>query len=31
MAETHPNRFYQHSAATDRTDNSTVTSTLPTI
>jgi phospholipase C len=31
MAETYPNRFYQHSAATDRTHNSTVTSTLPTI
>lgn len=31
MAETYPNRFYQHSAATDRSHNSTVTSTLPTI
>lgn len=31
MAETYPNRFYQHSAATDRLHNSTVTSTLPTI
>lgn len=31
MAETYPNRLYQHSAATDRTHNSTVTSTLPTI
>ncbi|MGZ4560206.1 MAG: alkaline phosphatase family protein [Mycobacteriaceae bacterium] len=31
MAETYPNRFYQHAAATDRLHNSTVTSTLPTI
>ena len=31
MAETYPNRFYQHSAQTDRTHNSTVTSTMPTI
>jgi phospholipase C len=31
MAEPYPNRFYQHAAATDRTHNSTVTSTLPTI
>lgn len=31
MAETYPNRFYQHAAATDRTHNSTATSTLPTI
>ncbi len=31
MAETYPNRFYQHAARTDRTHNSTVTSTLPTI
>jgi phospholipase C len=31
MAETYPNRFYQHAAATDRPHNSTVTSTLPTI
>lgn len=31
MAETYPNRFYQHSAATDRLHNSTVTSTMPTI
>ena len=31
MAETYPNRFYQHSAQTDRTHNSTTTSTLPTI
>ncbi|WP_347110828.1 alkaline phosphatase family protein [Paenarthrobacter sp. S56] len=31
MAETYPNRFYQHAAATDRIHNSTVTSTLPTI
>lgn len=31
LAETYPNRFYQHSAATDRLHNSTVTSTLPTI
>ncbi|MFC8409101.1 alkaline phosphatase family protein [Arthrobacter sp. NPDC057259] len=31
MAETYPNRFYQHAAATDRIHNSTVTATLPTI
>ncbi|MGI8699950.1 MAG: alkaline phosphatase family protein [Nocardioidaceae bacterium] len=31
MAETYPNRFYQHSAQTDRIHNSTDTSTLPTI
>ncbi len=31
MAETYPNRFYQHSARTDRLHNSSVTSTLPTI
>jgi phospholipase C len=31
MAETYPNRFYQHAARTDRIHNSTVTSTLPTI
>jgi phospholipase C len=31
MAETYPNRLYQHSAATDRLHNSSVTSTLPTI
>ena len=31
MAETYPNRFYMHSAQTDRLHNSTVTSTLPTI
>ncbi len=31
MAETYPNRFYQHSAATDRLHNSTATSTMPTI
>ncbi len=31
MAETYPNRLYQHAAATDRLHNSTVTSTLPTI
>jgi phospholipase C len=31
MAETYPNRFYQHAARTDRLHNSTVTSTLPTI
>lgn len=30
-AETFPNRFYQHSARTDRDDNSMTTSTLPTI
>jgi len=30
-AESYPNRFYQHAARTDRTHNSTVTSTLPTI
>ncbi|GAA2499259.1 alkaline phosphatase family protein [Terrabacter carboxydivorans] len=31
MAETYPNRFYMHAAATDRIHNSTATSTLPTI
>ena len=31
MAETYPNRFYQHAAQTDRLHNSTVTATLPTI
>jgi len=31
MAETYPNRFYQHTAQTDRLHNSTTTSTLPTI
>lgn len=31
MAETYPNRFYQHCARTDRLHNSTATSTLPTI
>jgi phospholipase C len=31
MAETYPNRFYMHSAQTDRLHNSTVTATLPTI
>lgn len=31
MAEIYPNRFYMHAAQTDRTHNSTVTSTLPTI
>ncbi|WP_369394710.1 alkaline phosphatase family protein [Streptomyces sp. CG1] len=31
MAETYPNRFYQHAARTDRIHNSTVISTLPTI
>ncbi|MGI8612359.1 MAG: alkaline phosphatase family protein [Nocardioidaceae bacterium] len=31
MAETYPNRFYQHSAQTDRLHNSTDVSTLPTI
>jgi phospholipase C len=31
MAETYPNRFYQHAARTDRIHNSTVVSTLPTI
>jgi phospholipase C len=31
MAETYPNRFYQHCARTDRLHNSSVTSTLPTI
>ncbi|MDQ1588407.1 MAG: phospholipase, partial [Microbacteriaceae bacterium] len=31
MAETYPNRLYQHAAATDRLHNSSVTSTLPTI
>jgi phospholipase C len=31
MAETYPNRFYQHAAQTDRTHNSTTISTLPTI
>jgi phospholipase C len=31
MAETYPNRFYQHAAQTDRIHNSTTVSTLPTI
>jgi phospholipase C len=31
MAETYPNRFYQHAAQTDRIHNSSTTSTLPTI
>jgi phospholipase C len=31
MAETYPNRFYQHAAQTDRIHNSTTTCTLPTI
>jgi phospholipase C len=31
MAETYPNRFFQHSAQTDRTHNSTATATMPTI
>jgi len=31
MAETYPNRFYQHAAQTDRLHNSTVTATMPTI
>ncbi|MCU1355647.1 MAG: alkaline phosphatase family protein [Acidimicrobiales bacterium] len=31
MAETYPNRFYQHAAATDRLHNSSTTSSLPTI
>ena len=31
MAETYPNRFYQHSARTDRIHNSTATATMPTI
>jgi phospholipase C len=31
MAETYPNRFYQHAGRTDRLHNSTATSTLPTI
>jgi len=31
MAETYPNRFYQHAAQTDRLHNSTTTSSLPTI
>ena len=31
MAETYPNRFYQHSARTDRLHNSTATATMPTI
>ncbi|WP_199835928.1 alkaline phosphatase family protein [Streptomyces sp. TP-A0356] len=31
MAETYPNRFYQHAAQTDRIHNSTDVSTLPTI
>ena len=31
MAETYPNRFYQHSARTDRLHNSTAISSLPTI
>jgi phospholipase C len=31
MAETYPNRFYQHAAQTDRIHNSTATATMPTI
>ncbi|MET7900621.1 alkaline phosphatase family protein [Streptomyces sp. NPDC005355] len=31
MAETYPNRFYQHSAQTDRIHNSTATATIPTV
>ncbi|UQX88804.1 alkaline phosphatase family protein [Jatrophihabitans telluris] len=31
MAETYPNRFYQHAAQTDRLHNSTVTASIPTI
>ncbi len=31
LAETYPNRFYQHAAQTDRLHNSSTTSTLPTI
>jgi phospholipase C len=31
MAETYPNRFYQHAAVTDRLSNSSTISTLPTI
>jgi phospholipase C len=31
LAETYPNRFYQHAARTDRLHNSTAVSTLPTI
>lgn len=31
MAETYPNRFYQHAAQTDRIHNSTAMSSLPTI
>ncbi len=31
MAETYPNRFYQHAAQTDRTHNNSTISTLPTI
>ena len=31
MAETYPNRFYQHSAQTDRLDDSTAIATMPTI
>lgn len=31
LAETYPNRFYQHSAQTDRTHNSTDIATMPTI
>ena len=31
MAETYPNRFYQHAAQTDRLHNSTTISTMPTI
>lgn len=31
MAETYPNRFYQHAAQTDRIHNSTVVATMPTI
>ena len=31
LAETYPNRFYQHSAQTDRIHNSTTIATMPTI
>ena len=31
LAETYPNRFYQHAAQTDRIHNSTATATMPTI
>ena len=31
LAETYPNRFYQHAAQTDRTHNSTTIATMPTI